>query len=61
MGVLSFLKKEYDDALIYFLDAVKVKKDFADAWFNLADTYSVIGDDSGEKAARKKFEKLNER
>lgn len=55
MGVLNFIEKKYDKAAAFFEQAVLADENCADAWFNLADTYEMLGDKEKERSARKRY------
>ena len=58
IGVLYFVTERIEDAEIYFEKAVKCDDENIDAWFNLADTYEVLGKETESEKARKRFLEL---
>ena len=60
-GVLRFVSEEYTCAAEFFNRALSLDPGNADAWFNLADTYDVLGDGAGAAEARREYGKLTER
>ena len=61
MGVLFFVTERIGEAEKYFEKAVKYDDENIDAWFNLADTYEVLGKAEDSEEARKKFLELENR
>ena len=55
IGVLNFTNGEYEAARDYFERAVEADKGSLDAWFNLADTYEVLGMAKKCEYAKKKY------
>ncbi len=60
IGVLYFVTERIEDALTYFEKAVKCDDENIDAWFNLADTYEVLGKEAESEKARKRFLELEQ-
>ena len=54
-GVVAFLEESYSEACDFFERAVQSHSQFRDAWFNLADTYAMLGNIEGEKRARSRY------
>ncbi len=57
-GVLRFVTEDYSRAREFFSRAVTLDPGNADAWFNLADTFDVLGNRKGAGEARREYEKL---
>jgi tetratricopeptide (TPR) repeat protein len=57
-GVICFLTRRYTKAAEYFRAALDANSRLADAWFNLADTYEVLGDREQENQARVRYREL---
>lgn len=58
IGVLNFTNGEYESARNYFERATEADRGSLDAWFNLADTYEILGENEKAEAARKVYLEL---
>ena len=61
MGVLFFVTGKYNDAESLFERAVKYDENNIDSWFNLSDTYEMLGKTEECSKARYKFLELEKK
>lgn len=61
MGVCCFQQEDYDNAAEFFEQAVFLNPYYADALFNLKDTYSLQKNKIGEEECAKKLKELKQR
>lgn len=58
LGVSEFQSENYDEASSYFEQAVSINPYYADALYNLRDTYSVLNNTKGEAACNARIKEL---
>ena len=61
IGVLNFTNGEYEKACEYFERAVVADSGSLDAWYNLADTYEVLGEKEKCEFARQRYFNLEKK
>ena len=61
LGVNYFQTERYEDAATCFEQAVFINPYYADALFNLRDTYSQLGNAAGQSECEKRLLELNEK
>ncbi len=58
MGVVEFQRENYDMASEYFESAVTINPYYADALFNLKDTYFMLNNKNGVKECAKRLKEI---
>jgi tetratricopeptide (TPR) repeat protein len=61
LGVVYFKQKQYDKALDQFQTAIRLKPDFADAYYNLAIVYTQKEMPKEAIEADERYQKLQEK
>ena len=54
-GIVEFTGRDYSSALVFFEKAVSLDSQFSDAWFNLRDTYKMLGREKESIQAGRKY------
>ena len=58
LGLVYYKKGDYDRAIADFNEAIRLKPDLAEAYYNRGLAYDEIGEDTKAKADREMCEKL---
>lgn len=58
LGVVHFNKEDYDEACKYFEMAITINPFYADALYNLRDTYIELNNKQGQLAIQKQIDEL---